>query len=360
MLLAFGCSAPPGSEDADGPPEFNGGLPNTGAVTPGTVPPAGAAPPAASPTGAGGSGSEAVGAGVGLQPAPAQNQNAGQNQGTGGSAMVPPPAPNAGAGGSSMAAGGAGMVPANPPPAGEQPPPNQPPPQNPPPVEPPPVVNSDCAAQFFCDGFEGVAAGASPSDALWGVVDNFSIAEASPKVQVSAANAHSGGQALRVSVSRDTGAGRTGIVTELPLTRYFVRAWLQIDSAPVGPVFIGAGTDQNSEVRLRIQGQSFATINVVPSDGVRPGNANGGGCPECVTLTPNEWFCAELFIDDASRSSTLWIDGVEAASVVNGDPGWATQPATPTLFLGSWDLQGGLTSAWIDDVAAGPERIGCD
>ena len=130
---------------------------------------------------------------------------------------------------------------------------------------------------------------------------------------------------------------------------------------PLGPVFIGLGTDQNSETRLRIQGRSFATINTVgPGDAVRPNEANSGNCTSCVTLTPNRWFCAEMSIDNANQNATLWIDGTEAASIVNGQGGWPVQPAQPKLFVGSMGLQGGMAGVYVDDVAAGPTRIGCN
>jgi hypothetical protein len=192
---------------------------------------------------------------------------------------------------------------------------------------------------------------------LWDVIQNYNFVDASPNIQVSSANAHSGTQSVRVTDPQ----GRAGIVAQLPAQTYFVRAWFQIDSAPVGPVFIGLGTDQNSETRLRIQGQSFATINTVgPGDAVRPPAANSGNCPDCVTLTPNQWFCAEMFIDNAAQNATLWINDVEAATITNGELGWPVQPANPALFLGSMVVQGGATGVWIDDVAAGPQRIGCD
>jgi len=217
--------------------------------------------------------------------------------------------------------------------------------------------SGDCSGQFFCDGFESVAAGASPATSLWQLIADYAPTAQSPNVQVSAANAHSGSQALRVVASQS----RNGVVADLPQTRYFVRAWLQLDATPLGPVFIGLGTDQNSETRLRLSNQSYAVINTVgPGDAVRPNEATTGNCPTCRTLTPNRWFCAELFIDNASQAATLWIDGVEAASIVNGQGGWPVQPATPQLFLGSMGLQGGQAGAWIDDVVAGPERIGCE
>jgi hypothetical protein len=141
-----------------------------------------------------------------------------------------------------------------------------------------------------------------------------------------------------------------------------MRAWLRIDAAPVGPVFIGLGTDQNSEIRLRIQGQSFATINTVgPGDAVHPGQANSGNCGDaCITLVPNTWFCAEFSIDESTRTARLFINDDEAASVVNGDGGWPVQPATPKMFLGSMAVQGGNSGVFIDDVVVGSTRIGCD
>jgi hypothetical protein len=372
MLLGLACSAPPGTSDPDEVPEFGGTLtpgasqPGSGlAPAPGTQPGATGAT-GASPTGAGGSsGSEPTGANVPLQPA--QGTNAAASAGAGGAAMVTPPSgTNPGTGGASMTtpvgAGGGSMVPVDPDPGDVDPvptPPVTPPPVNPPPVTPPPsnpAPSGDCPGQFFCDGFESVADGASPTASLWTIIDGYSERPASDNVQVSADNAHSGGRALRVASSQS----RNGIRARLPQTRYFVRAFLMADAVPLGPVFMGLGTGENAEIRLRIQGQSFATINVVPGDAVRPSGANGGGCPGCLTLAANEWFCAEMFVDDATRSATLWIDDAEAAAVVNGDGGWSDQPDAPALFLGSMGLQGGSTGVWIDDVVAGPNRIGCD
>ena len=201
-----------------------------------------------------------------------------------------------------------------------------------------------------------VAAGASPNAAVWRLMDGFAFRDTSPNVQVSATTAHGGRQSLRVAAS----GGRSGIIATLPRNAYFMRAFLNVDAVPVGPVFIGLGTDQNSEVRFRIQGRSFATINVIPSDGVRPEQATSGNCPDCVTLTPNRWFCAEMSVDNASRTAILWIDGVEAGRLVAGADNWANQPDMPQMFLGSWGLQGGMAGVYVDDVAAGPARIGCN
>ncbi len=273
----------------------------------------------------------------------------GSEMGSGGSSMVADEGMEMGSGGSSMVdegepgAGGSSM--------------DIPPDPEPPPEEDPAPPAGECpAGQFLCDGFEGVPAGAPPNPALWSLIDGYAPTAQSANIQVSNANARSGNQAVRVEPG-----GRNGMITNLPQTTYFMRAWLQVDAAPVGPVFVGLGTDQNSEIRLRVSNQSFAVINTVgPGDAVRPGGATSGNCPECLALTPNEWFCAELFVDQANQNATLWIDGQEAANIQNGQGGWPQQPPSPAMFLGTMSLQGGQSGVWIDDVAAGPNRIGCN
>jgi hypothetical protein len=231
------------------------------------------------------------------------------------------------------------------------------PPVTPPPVTPPPAGNAGCPGQLLCEDFEGVAAGSFLTSNTWQVIDGYAADTESANVLVSTDQAHTGEQSLRVLAS----GARNGIVATLPMNRYFLRAWLRVDAAPLGPVFIGLGTDQNSETRLRIQGQSLATINTVgPGDAVRPGAATSGNCPECVPMPVATWFCAEFFIDQATQSATLWINETEAASIVNGQGGWPVQPAAPKLFLGSMGLQGGMAGVFIDDVAVGTTRLNCD
>jgi hypothetical protein len=64
----------------------------------------------------------------------------------------------------------------------------------------------------------------------------------------------------------------------------------------------------------------------------------------------------EFHVDDAAQSATLWIDGVEAA-VLNGS--WPAMPDNASVFLGDMRIQDG-TDVYIDDVVAGPARIGCN
>jgi hypothetical protein len=368
--VALACSAPPGAEDDEGrPPPYSGSNLNPTMSAGGLQPaPAGGAPVV---TGAGSPNSEAPGSNAGFNPPPASNGN---NNAQAPAAMQPgnpPAAPNAGAGGSAGmmapgAGGGSSMPPVTQPPAMQppvtqppvmQPPVTQPPPVTPPPVTPPPAGNAGCPGQFLCEGFEAVPAGAFITSPTWQVIDGYAEDTQSANVLVSTEQAHSGQQSLRVLGS----GARNGIVATLPQNTYFMRAWLRVDATPLGPVFIGLGTDQNSETRLRIQGNGLATINTVgPGDAVRPGAATSGNCAECVPMPVNTWFCAEFSVNQATQSATLFIDGEEAASIVNGQGGWPVQPAQPAMFLGSMGLQGGMAGVYIDDVAVGASRIGCD
>jgi hypothetical protein len=403
-LLAAGCSAPPGADSGDGD------VPSYGAYTapanPGSAAaaaPSGSTGQSPAPTGAGGStsapSSEPSGnSNLGLQPAQNGSQGGGQPAAAGGaSAAGNDPNANGAAGsngdpvspvpgspdGAMGNAGSTSMPPSDGSPQQPQEPAQQPqePPQQPqqpagngnpaqepgqPPQEPvgaappaPPPPSGDCNGAFFCDGFESVASGESPTAALWTIIQSFAPAEQSELVLVSNANARTGTQALRV-IGADNG-GRNGVRATLPQSNYFVRAFVQIDTVTRGTVFIGAGTNENDETRFRVQGDDIATINTVSGplgDPVRPANANGGDCPDCVALTPNEWVCVELAIDNAAQTATLFVNDVQAA--VAGADAFAPQPAAPNVFIGSWGLQGGVSSVWIDDVAIGPQRFGCD
>ncbi len=207
----------------------------------------------------------------------------------------------------------------------------------------------------MCEDFEGVAAGGSPDPAKWSLVANYTYDVAqSDLVQVSTEKKRSGNQALRVAAN-----GLAGAIAEVSAQSFYLRAFMQVDEAPLGPVLAGIGSDHNSELRFRIQQNAWATINIIPGDAVLPQAARDGNCPDCPSITPNEWFCMEFFVDAASQTAGLWIDEVEVFSgVVTGD--WPTLGNPAHVRLGTMDLQGGSTGLWVDDVAIGTTRIGCD
>lgn len=222
-------------------------------------------------------------------------------------------------------------------------------------TEPNPTTPVGCEQLLLCEDFEGVAAGGSPDPAKWSLVANYTYDVAqSDLVQVSTEKKRSGNQALRVAAN-----GLAGAIAEVSAQSFYLRAFMQVDEAPLGPVLAGIGSDHNSELRFRIQQNAWATINIIPGDAVLPQAARDGNCPDCPSITPNEWFCMEFFVDAASQTAGLWIDEVEVFSgVVTGD--WPTLGNPAHVRLGTMDLQGGSTGLWVDDVAIGTTRIGCD
>src|SRR5690606_496279 len=156
-----------------------------------------------------------------------------------------------------------------------------------------------------------------------------------------------------------------GVVASVAAERFHLRALMQLDAAPGGPVLTGIGTDQHSEVRFRIFGNSWPTINFSPGDDVFPQAARENNCASCPVLNPGQWFCMEFFVDNINEDATLWIDGAEAAvaEVIvreDGTSSWPSFTSPIQVRLGSMDLQNGSTGLWIDEVAIGAERIGCE
>jgi hypothetical protein len=213
---------------------------------------------------------------------------------------------------------------------------------------------------LLCDDFESVAVGASPDASRWSLTRDFSPIAATPDIAIDNTNAHGGAQSVRVAGT----SSLREIVGRVAADRVFVRAFMRLSAAPTGggPVVMAVGGDQNADIRLRLWAGEVATLNTGAGDSIVPNAATSGNCPECLDVPSNAWFCAEMFVDNAQRSATIWIDGAEAASVVNNN--WnSTWPAFPTptnVRLGFWGLQGASnTQVWIDDVAVGTERVGC-
>jgi hypothetical protein len=217
-----------------------------------------------------------------------------------------------------------------------------------------PPTPASCSELILCEDFES-ASGGVPDPATWTLVANYTYDVAQTDlVQVGTEQKHGGAQALHVAAN-----GLAGIVTEIAAQKFYVRAFMRVDAAPVGPVLMGIGTDHNSELRFRIQQNSWGTVNIIPSDAVLPQAARDGNCPTCPKVTPNEWFCMEFFVDAATKSAGLWLDGVESVNA----QGLADFPGVGDpihLRFGTMDLQGGSTGLWLDDIAVGAERIGCD
>lgn len=214
-----------------------------------------------------------------------------------------------------------------------------------------------CPGMLLCDDFEGVPSGSSPDADIWSLVAGYTPVAETPLVRVGSEQAHRGSQALRVEQD-----GLAGIYTAVAQRQFFLRAFLRVDSAPLGPALIGIGSDTQpeSEVRFRIQQNAWATLNIVPGDAVLPQAARENNCPSCPAVPVNQWFCVEIALDAQARQATLWLDGTEVAKTSDGAGDFPEMPNPIPVRLGTMSLQGGETGLWIDDVAISTTRIGCD
>jgi polysaccharide lyase-like protein len=315
--------------------------------------------------GAGGASSEGVSNpnGVALN-GNAPPSNAGNsNSGAGGSMMALPPSSPSGAGGSAMAAApplvgaaGGSMQPSQPPVVT---PPTAATPVTPPPVvptPPAPIAAPDCNDLFLCDDFEGSAVGAQPNPAIWSLRRGYSGMLSLDNFAIDDTTAHAGNQSLRLTAN---GGDPVGVVAPAPGDAFFLRVWMMFENPQVNaPVFIGVGIGEDPEIRMRSKTGALV-LNASRGDGLAPDPAN---CTTCIA-PPSGWFCAEMFLDRTAETATLWIDGQEAGSVV-GNQGWHSGGTWPAQFeqvrIGPMGLEGGTTTTWIDDVAFGSERIGCN
>jgi hypothetical protein len=222
--------------------------------------------------------------------------------------------------------------------------------------------NAACPNLLLCDDFEGAAVGASPDPARWSLTLDFNPnAQPSANIAIDNTNPHGGAQSVRVAGN----SGLREIVARVAADRVFVRAFMRLSEVPTGggPVIMAVGGDQNADIRLRLWAGEVATINTPNGDSIVPGAATSGNCPECLDVPSNDWFCAEMFVDNAQRSTTIWINGSEAGSVVNNNwnSTWPTFPTPTNVRFGYWGLQGAEErQVWIDDVAVGTERVGCN
>lgn len=226
----------------------------------------------------------------------------------------------------------------------------------------PPGPTPGCEGFLLCDDFESVAVGGVPDPERWSRTIDFSPnPPRTDAITIDNSQFHSGARSLRV----DGTSSLRQIVGLVSAERVFLRAWMRVSQVPSGgPVFVGIGADQNDDIRMRFR-SGLVALNTPRGDGLAP-NTTSGSCAGCLGL-PSDWFCTEMFVEDATESATVWINGQEAGSVVNntgwhnGGTAWPQIPTPTQVRLGYWGLEGASAiSVWIDDVAVDTERVGCD
>jgi hypothetical protein len=223
----------------------------------------------------------------------------------------------------------------------------------------------------LCDGFE--TATTTPDATVWKV---------SGTTTVDTATSYRGTKSIKVS---STGA-QTGITESTTFTgttkatnnefwgRYFYLSNVPLTSYPAGhSVFAalnGGPTDTAGDQFHFIGGsrtQLMAQISVGGGDKYTdPGGKNAGGTEPHFPVATDGWQCWEWHVT-ATDSYNFFINGTEVTemAIVNGKSTYSNMDLSPfpifaSMFLG-WQFFGTGTavSGWIDEVAVGPNRIGC-
>jgi len=218
-------------------------------------------------------------------------------------------------------------------------------------------TGGDCSSLPVCDDFEGVAAGMPPDATIeLGWANDVQFAS---NVLVSATDAHSPSQSVLIS-GNDTAPWAFQYAA--PGATFYARAHMKTgDPGGSGTAVIGIGLNgsHENEIRLRFK-DGIVTLNSTASgDGLAPDPAV---CTDCLDVPVDTWFCAEMFYDSTTETARIWIDGTLAAEVVN-NVGWHSTSGFPAtaerIWFGTMAPNGPAPDVFIDDVAVGPNPIGC-
>jgi hypothetical protein len=335
--------------------------------------------------GLGGAGCGSPGAGGGVQPGGSGGNGAG--------------APSGGSGGVPAGAGGASIVDALPEVAGSG---GAAPPEGDAasvdkdaPVDGP---RSGCPADaIICEDFESYADGAKEFGSSW-----RAYAYGGGTVAVDSTKPHSGTRALHLTaptgsrkyadIIRDTPDG-----TQLLPLKHYGRLMVWISAVPDGAhwninqaagLVAGSTTNvakyseggmygkllPNYTLRTRVTG----TADTFRGGGPEVGDTNNPATLDCSTpaktqtVAARQWVCWEWMFDGTNRELALWLNGVRQTDVdVMGMGARCQTPNHPwdgpqmfTRVILGWEQYTTPASnvnqeVWLDDVAMGPNRIGC-
>ncbi len=219
------------------------------------------------------------------------------------------------------------------------------------------------------DGFESQAAGA-PSGG-WSVVTKDCSGTGTATVDTTVA--HSGTHSLRV----DGGSGYCNhVFVRAPIdpstvgSSFYVRLYLRHTTAlPASHVtFLAMNDAADGNNDLRIGGQNSALQWNRQSDDATLPAQSPAGIALSQPLPTTGWQCLEYRVDTAGTAAT-WLNGsqvtgltVDGTPTADVDQQWLArswQPRLTDLRLGWESYGGGTDTLWFDDVAVGPNRIGC-
>jgi hypothetical protein len=365
FVAAVACSAPPGSDEDDGPPPFQGVInPAQNGVQPAAVTGTTGTPGALGMNGnAPGTGQTAEGqpnaapltpSNTATSPASSSGANAG-NAGAGGSASTAP----AGTGSMATGTGGASMQPPTDPNA---------PPVVTPPVVTPPFVGAGCDGNaFFCEDFESFSAGPAQSNVAWAPDSSNGSVSIDSQLALDTRSLH--------IQTQGNGRARINLASFAPPNNsFFGRMEVQVEAFPSAPDYAhftlveltGAGAGL-----VRPVGGQF-----IPGTGTVWGPGTDGGPsgdwtnwkPSAPTVA-GRWVCMEWELKAADNNINIWLDGVAQPELSVSTTSHALNsvpfvfPTFNTMWIG-WQLyQGGPTpnqfNLWFDDIVLSTQRVGC-
>jgi hypothetical protein len=239
---------------------------------------------------------------------------------------------------------------------------------------------SRCASLPLCDDFEAYAEDTTPNG-VWSK-------QGGGTARVDASRPHGGARSVHILTGESEG-GRVWLRTTtsrlFPTRHFFGRLWMYLDALPTTEVhwdmIEAQGTadepdawDDPFEIALRYGGQLDENFL---ANFETPGSYSGDGpSTDCAKFSETRmpagrWTCMEWELDADAEVMRFWLDGetIEDLEVhkegtqciSDGTDGVWYYPTFESLNLGwrEW-WEAGTRELWLDDVALGTERIGCE
>ncbi len=234
-----------------------------------------------------------------------------------------------------------------------------------------PTPSLSCGSLPVCDDFESATAGGPPNAATWAVVTPD--CSGTGALAVDDTQAHSGTRSVKV-----TGAGgycnhvffstsKVQAIGGVLFGRFFVRMGTELGDSHV--TFM-ALKDSVEGKNVRMGGQSKILMWNRESDDATLPELSPTGIAKSLHPAANAWRCVEFQIDGPAGAITTWVDGaaveglaVDATATPDVDRQWKTKATWAPALIDAkfgWESYGGdANTLWFDDVALGPQRIGC-
>jgi hypothetical protein len=153
----------------------------------------------------------------------------------------------------------------------------------------------------------------------------------------------------------------------------FGRFWIRLGAALPSShtTFVALTIPSDADKHLRMGGQNAVLMWNRESDDATLPAMSPAGVGQSLALPVDTWTCIELELDGTNGNVTTWVDGAPVAGLaVDGTPTpdideqWLVKPdftPNPADIAFGWESYGGdAMTLFIDDVAIGTERIGCD